>query len=126
MTLLPLRLGVLCSVCPVLDTVISWIGDLATSTQERYSVNPYVFLGLSAVCGPLFYYSLYRMARALKNERSAIGRWSLVLLAATVIPYLYVLVFGRNLPWWVYVVLAVAVGWAIYQLVARLQARAAD
>ena len=107
----------------VLETVIGWIGELVTTTRERYAVNPYVFLALSAVCGPLFYYSLYRMARALRSDRRAVGRWSLIFLAATVIPYLYVLVFGRNLPWWVYGVLVAAVGWGIYQFVARLRAR---
>ena len=107
----------------VLDTALGWIDDLVISTRERYAINPYVFLALSAVCGPLFYYSLYRMARALRSDRGATGRWSLIFLAATIIPYLYVLVFGRNLPWWVYVVLVAAVSWGIYQLVARLQAR---
>ena len=107
----------------VLETIIGWIGDLVTSTRDRYAVNPYVFLALSAVCGPLFYYSLYRMARALRNDRGAVGRWSMIFLAATVTPYLYVLIFGRNLPWWVYGVLAAAVGWGVYQLVARLRAR---
>ncbi len=114
--------GVLRSEPLVLETVIGWIGDLVTSVRERYAVNPYVFLALSAVCGPLFYYSLYRMARALRSDRRAVGRWSLIFLAATVIPYLYVLVFGRNLPWWVYGVLVAAVGWGIYQLAGKLRA----
>ncbi len=114
--------GVLRSAPLVLETVIGWIGDLVTSVRERYAVNPYVFLALSAVCGPLFYYSLYRMARALRSDRRAVGRWSPVFLAATVIPYLYVLVFGRNLPWWVYGVLVAAVGWGIYQLAGKLRA----
>ena len=106
----------------VIETIIGWIGDLAASTRDRYAVNPYVFLALSAVCGPLFYYSLYRMARALKSDRGAVGRWSLIFLAATVTPYLYVLIFGRNLPWWVYGVLVAAVGWGVYQLVGKLRA----
>ena len=118
--------GVVRSAPLVVETVIAWIGDLVTSIRERYAVNPYVFLALSAVCGPLFYYSLYRMARALRSDRRAVGRWSMIFLAATVVPYLYVLVFGRNLPWWVYGVLVAAVGWGVHQLVARLRARGGD
>ena len=106
----------------MIDAIIGWIGDLATSIRERYAVNPSVFLALSAICGPLFYYSLYRMARALKNDRGAVGRWSLIFLAATVIPYLYVLIFGRNLPWWVYMVLLAAVGLGVQRLVSKLHA----
>ena len=106
----------------MIEAILTWIGDLAVSIRERHGVNPYVFLALSAVCGPLFYYSLYRMARALKSERSAVGRWSLIFLAATATPYLYVLIFGRNLPWWVYVVLVAVVGLGVRQLVGKLRA----
>lgn len=106
----------------MIETTFDWIGTLVTTIRERHAVNPYVFLALSVVCGPLFYYSLYRMARALKREPGAVGRWSLIFLASTVIPYLYVLVFGRNLPWWVYGVLAAAVGLGVRQLVGKLRA----
>ena len=106
----------------MIDALIGWIGELAASVRERYAVDPYVFLALSAVCAPPFYYALYRLARALRNDRRAVARWSLLFLAATVIPYLYVLVFGRNLPWWVYGVLAVAVGMSVQQLAGKLRA----
>ncbi len=109
----------------MIDSIVTWIGDLAVSIRERHGVNPYVFLALSVVCGPPFYYSLYRMARTLRNDRMAVGRWSLIFLAATVTPYLYVLVFGRNLPWWVYAVLAAAVGLGVRQLVGKLRGRRA-
>ncbi len=106
----------------MIDAIIGWIDGLATSIRERHAVNPYLFLALSVVCGPLFYYSLYRMARAFKDDRRSVARWSLLFLAATVIPYLYVLIFGRNLPWWVYGVLAAAIGWGVYQLAGKLRA----
>ena len=102
-------------------TIVAWIGDLSTNIREHHGVNPLVFLALSAVCGPLFYYSLYRMARALKSGRGTIGRWSLIFLAATATPYLYVLIFGRNLPGWMYGVLATAVGLGAYQLIGKLR-----
>lgn len=105
----------------MIETIVAWLGDLATNIRGRHGVNPIVFLVLSAVCGPLFYYSLYRMARALKGDRGAIGRWSLTFLTATATPYLYVLIFGRNLPWWVYGILAAAVGLGIYQLIGKLR-----
>lgn len=106
----------------MIDALIGWIGELAASVRERYAVDPYVFLVLSVVCAPPFYYALYRLARALRNDRRAVARWSLLFLAATVIPYLYVLVFGRNLPWWVYGVLAGAVGMSVQQLAGKLRA----
>lgn len=103
------------------DTIINWIGDLSVTIRARHGVNPSVFLALSAVCGPLFYWSLYQMARTIKRDRSKFGRWVLIFLAATVTPYLYVLIFGRNLPWWMYAVLAAMIGLGIRQIVGKLR-----
>ena len=105
----------------MIETIINWIGDLSATIRARHGVNPSVFLALSAVCGPLFYYSLYQMARSMKRDRSKLGRWGLIFLAATVTPYLYVLIFGRNLPWWMYAVLVVTIGLGIRQLVGKLR-----
>ena len=106
----------------MINAVVGWIGDLATTIRARYEVNPYVYLALSVACAPLFHYSLFRMARALRNDRGAFGRWSLIFLVTTVTPYLYVLIFGRNLPWWVYGVLVAALGWGVYQFAGKLRA----
>jgi len=71
-------------------------------------------------CAPFFYYSIYRLGRAIAKKRSGeIDLWSLVLLGATVLPYLYVLFFGYGLPWYVYVVLAAFLGQSLWSLVRR-------
>ena len=101
-----------------------WVRGVYTQARETYGVNPAVFLGIYLGCGPVFYYSLFRLVRSLarKSGREA-GLWSAVFLAATAAPYLYVLVFGRNLPVWVYGILALLIGQGVWSLVRRLGRR---
>jgi hypothetical protein len=84
-----------------------------------------VFLVIYLVSVPVFYYSLVRtiraLARRLGNEAM---RWSAVFLCAVVAPFLYVLVVGRNLPWWVYGIIAVLAGQGVWSMVMRLRGKA--
>ena len=105
----------------MIESISAWIAETAATIRERHAVDPYVFIALSAACGPFFYYSLYRLVRALARDRGAVGRWSLVFLVATAAPYLYVLVFGRNMPWWVYIVLVAAIASGVRQLIRKLR-----
>ena len=92
------------------------------AARESYGVDPVVFLILYLACAPVFYFSIFRMVRALaKGLRQEITVWSMVFLAATAAPFIYVLLFGRNLPWWVYVVIGLLVAQAVFSLVRRLR-----
>jgi len=90
--------------------------------QAQYAVNPWIFVLLLLACAPFFYYSIYRLLRALaREERSRVMVWSTVFLASTILPFVYVLAFGRNLPWWVYGVLVLLVGQGVYSLLRKLR-----
>ncbi len=89
------------------------------ATRAQYGVNPVVFLVLMVLCAPFFYFSIYRLIRAgVKKDKKSLTAWSTVFLVTTVLPYLYVLLFGHNLPWYVYLILAVLIGhsgWSLYR-----------
>jgi hypothetical protein len=86
----------------MVQLVISKIEALMQTARDNYSVDPVVFLVIYLVSVPVFYYSLFRMIRALaKRLGKEIMLWSAVFLSTNVAPFLYVLFFGRNLPWWV-------------------------
>ncbi len=102
--------------------------DLVTTKAETirldYSVNPWVFLLLLVLCAPFFYYSIYRVVRsAAARNRPALFRWSTVFIGATSLPYLYVLLFGRNLPWWIYPLFLLLLGQGGYSLARKLRTR---
>ena len=84
-------------------SILLQIREMMQVARDNYRVDPVVFLVIYFAAVPFFYYSLFRMIRALAQKRGTqIMLWSSVFLAATVAPFLYVLFFGQNLPWWVY------------------------
>ncbi len=101
----------------IVNTVQGWI----TTARETYHVDPIVFVILLVACAPVFYYSIFRLVRALARKRSELPLWSMIFLAATVVPYLYVLIFGRNFPWWIYIVLGLLLAQGVYSLVKKLR-----
>jgi hypothetical protein len=106
------------------DVILGFVRGIMETARTRYGVNPVIFLVIYLGSVPFFYYSIYRMVRALARRRQAeIITWSMVFLGATVAPFLYVLVFGRNLPWWVYVLVALLIGQGVYSLVRRLRGK---
>jgi hypothetical protein len=102
--------------------VLGWVRGMMESARASYGVDPIAFIVIYFVSVPFFYFSIYKMARAAAKKRgSEIMVWSSVFLAATAAPWLYVLLFGRNLPWYIYVVLALLIGQGVFSLVKRLR-----
>ena len=106
----------------MMEYVISKIEEFIQAARDNYSVNPIVFLVIYLVCVPIFYYSLFRTFRALaKRHGNEVMLWSAVFLSANVAPFIYVLIFGRNIPWWVYGVIAVLIGQGVLSLIIKLR-----
>ena len=104
------------------EYVISWIEELIRSARDTYGVNPVVFVVIYLVCVPFFYYALFRMLRALaKKLAREIMLWSAVFLCANVAPFVYVIFFGRKIPWWVYGIIALLIGQGVFSLVMKLR-----
>ena len=102
--------------------VLGEIRTLMQSARDNYDVDPVVFIVIYLASVPFFYYSIFRMVRALaKRLGNEILVWSTIFLAATAAPFLYVLFFGRNLPWWVYVLIALLIGQGAFSLARRLR-----
>ena len=105
-----------------IHVVLTKIGDLMRTAHENYGVDPVVFLVIYLASAPFFYYSIFRMVRALAlRKQQGILLWSTVFLGSTAAPFLYVLLFGRNLAWWVYVVIGLLIGQGVYSLIRRLR-----
>ena len=101
----------------LLELLRQWRATIHAS----HGVNPSLYLALTTVCAPPFYYSIYRLTKALATrQRRQVPLWSSVFLGATALPYVYVLVFGRNLPWWIYLVLGALLAQAAVSLVGKL------
>lgn len=94
----------------LMDYLISKIDAVMRLARDTYGVDPVVFLVIYLASAPVWYFSLYRSLRAAPAKRlSDLMLWGTVFLAATVAPFVYVMLFGRNLPWWVYAIIAALV-----------------
>jgi fatty acid desaturase len=106
----------------VIEYLLSKLDEIMKQATDQYSVNPVIFLVIFLGCAPFFYYSLFRMMRALAKKRGKeVMVWSTVFLCATAAPFIYVLFFGRNLPWWVYGIIALLIGQGIFSLIRKLR-----
>jgi hypothetical protein len=104
----------------VVGKVQAWIA----STRATYGVDPVVFLVISTVNAPFFYYTIYRLAKAVaKRDTARLPLWSTLFLASVVVPYVYVLFWGRALPWYVYAAMALLVAQGAWTLVKKLRSR---
>jgi hypothetical protein len=102
-------------------------GDLIQASRTRYGVDPIVWFVISTIASPAFYYGAYRLVRAIvKRLPREIMIWGAVFGCAFIAPYVYVLLFGRNLPWWVYLIMAALVGQGVYSVVRKIRSRKAE
>jgi ABC-type Co2+ transport system permease subunit len=106
----------------MIEFVTTQLAPLMRTAREDYGVDPVVFIAIYLVSVPIFYYSLFRLVRALaKRLDREIMLWSMIFLCTVVAPFVYVLFFGRNLPWWVYGLIALIVGQGVYSLIRTLR-----
>ena len=110
----------------MVDYILSQINALSNNARETYGVNPVIFIVIYFICVPIFYYSLIRTLRAVARKLgNEILLWSAIFLGATVAPFLYVLLFGRNIPWWVYGIIFVLIGQGVLSLILKLKKKPA-
>ena len=106
----------------MIEFIVSKFNEIMKQAIDHYGVNPAIFLVIYLMSVPFFYYSLFRMMRALaKKLGKEVLVWSTVFLGAIVAPFIYVLFFGRNLPWWVYGIIALLIGQGIFSLIRKLR-----
>lgn len=78
---------------------------------ERYGVDPVLFAVLYLAHHPLFWGTMAWLAACVRRKRPVAVPVALGVFF-WLLPYGYVFLFGRNLPWWAYAVaaLVLAVG----------------
>jgi ubiquinone/menaquinone biosynthesis C-methylase UbiE len=106
--------------------------DLAVNT---YHVNPTIFVIIYLLSIPFFYLSLFHVIKevvALKNVHGKFSAkhfvlerklsfWTILLLLVYISPYLYVMVFGQNLPLIVWLVIVFFVFFTVFWLYLRIR-----
>ena len=107
-----------------------WLGGWISSARDlagRYDVDPIIFLIIYFGAIPFFWLGTAWIIRSARRRHSVM--WPALFTGfCFVSPYLYVLLFGRGLPWWVYPLagsLILGFGWQSYRSLSQkvIQAR---
>lgn len=97
-----------------------WLGNWIANARVlagHYGVDPLIFAIIYLGAIPFFWLGTAWLIAAARRRRPLV--WPLLFTGfCFVSPYLYVLVFGRGLPWWAYAVMAsllAGFGWQSYR-----------
>ena len=90
------------------------------SLGEKYGVDPLIFGGIYVGAIPLFLISLSWLIRRLRQKKSIV--LPLLLTGFFFISaYLYLIIAGKNIPIWVYVIIAALVGYGAFSAYQKVQ-----
>ena len=90
------------------------------SLGEAYGVNPFIFGGIYVGAIPFFILSITWLIRNYRNGQSIV----LPALSATscfISAYVYLIIAGKNVPWWVYAIVVLMVIYGVYSTVKNVQ-----
>jgi ABC-type Co2+ transport system permease subunit len=100
--------------------------DLKTwflSLGQQYGVNPIIFGSIYVGAIPFFTLSIAWLVKNIRRKKSIV----LPVLSAGfffISAYLYLIIVGRNIPSWVYVMIAVLVGYGAWSTYSKVKTKA--
>ena len=98
--------------------ITAWLAGI----RKTYGVNPLIFGALYLAGVIPFWFSIYKIIAGLKNKNFPEARvFGFVLGIAIILPFLYVAVFGRNLPYWFWIVGGLIILSSVYSVLRRLK-----
>ncbi|MEW6039907.1 MAG: hypothetical protein AB1633_00100 [Elusimicrobiota bacterium] len=84
-----------------MESIFNSIGMWLSNIEKSYSVNPYIFGIIYLITVPPFWFSVYKVVDSLKKKSmEKVLLWSMSLALCILAPFIYVAIFGRNLPGW--------------------------
>jgi predicted tellurium resistance membrane protein TerC len=102
--------------------MITLIKNWLATIQQNHGVNPLIFGALYIICAIPFWFSIYKVIAGIKNKNPhQVVLYGIILAIAIVIPYLYVAVFGHNLPVWFWVLLAAILLYNAWSLLRKIR-----
>ena len=105
-----------------MSELISVAKEWFFSLGEMYGVNPIIFGSIYVGAIPFFTVSVGWLVRNYKKEKPIIlPAISSVLFFVS--SYLYLLIVGENVPWWVYLIIVLILTVAGYSTIKKIRAR---
>lgn len=99
------------------NKILEWFMGLS----KNYNVNPYIFGAIYIGAIPFFTLSLARLIKNLKNKKPAyLSAFSTGFFFISA--YLYLIVVGKNVPFWVYSFIAIMIILGILSILKKIKA----
>ncbi len=90
------------------------------SLGEKYGVNPYIFGGIYIGAIPFFFLCLGRTIKNIRQKKSFL--LSLLLTGICFISaYIYLIIAGKNIPFWVYIFIGVMVAYGVFSTLHKIR-----
>ena len=89
---------------------------------ERHNVNPLIFGVLYVGSIPPYVTSLGWLVRNLRQEKP-VALSILSSLFFFIMPSAYILIFGENVAWWVYLIVAILIVYGAYTAIQKVKMR---
>ncbi|QLC26243.1 hypothetical protein HFP57_15220 [Parasphingopyxis algicola] len=96
------------------------INDWFMSLGAEYGVNPYIFGAIYVGAIPFFLATVTWMVRR-KRRGEAIAFQIIIAGFLAMSAYIYLIIAGRNLAWWVYAIIAALVIYSVYSLIQKVR-----
>lgn len=89
--------------------MFEWWVDLVSWVNHTYKVNPYAFIFFYVVSIPIYWWGLFDIAAGSPlNPKDKVFNWKRIVRGflinrfAWAMPYLYVMIFAKELPLWLW------------------------
>lgn len=102
--------------------MIQDIQEWFLSLGDKYHVNPIIFGSIYVGAIPFFFLSLVWLTRNIKKHKSVV----LPVLSSGlcfISAYLYLVIAGRNIPVWVYFVIACLIVYGTYSTIQKIRSK---
>jgi hypothetical protein len=104
--------------------MFEYLNNWLTSIQRDYGVNPVIFAVLYLVGVIPFWISIYRIiAGVKKGDFGQVRTFAFILGIVIIAPFLYVALFGHNLPFWFWGIAAGIIVYSIYRVIRMIKSR---
>ena len=92
------------------------------SLGEKYNVNPYIFGGIYVGAIPFFFFFLYLTIKKIRQKKSFVIP-ALLTGLFFISAYLYLIIVGKNIPFWVYIFIGILVVYGVYSTIKKIRAK---
>ncbi len=102
--------------------MFEYLQNWLIKVESDYSVNPEIFAIIYFAGVIPFWLSLYKIIAGIKRKKTAQVRTFSIILGVTILaPFSYVAIFGRNVPFWFWIVAVMVIAYSTYSVLKRIR-----